>query len=127
MSLLLRDDFFKSSLDDPFFESWDSDLKDFRRGFFRNALTPAVANLTLDEGAAPRALRRQKSWYDRELEAANREGDFSVSKSFAKSDAGADPPLRWRRHLRPHPSRLLPWLPAPAQRAARAAVARAAA
>jgi len=67
-------------------------MKDFRKGFFKSALlsaSPAVAT-TADEGAAPRALRRQKSWYDRELEAANREGDFSVSKSFTKSDAGAE-------------------------------------
>jgi len=94
MSLLRRDDFFKSSFDDPFFESWDSDLKDFRHGFFKNSLlaaSPAVAVTgTVDQGAAPRALRRQKSWYDREMEAASRDGDFSVSKSFAKSDAGAE-------------------------------------
>jgi len=92
MSLLRRDDFFKSPFDDPFFESWDSDMKDFRKGFFKSSLlsaSPAVAT-TVDEGAAPRALRRQKSWYDRELEAANREGDFSVSKSFKKNDAGAE-------------------------------------
>jgi len=93
MSLLRRDDFFKSSLDDPFFENWESDLKDFRHGFFKNSLlaaSPAVANTTLDHGAAPRALRRQKSWYDRELEAASSDGDFTVNKSFAKNEGGAD-------------------------------------
>ena len=52
MSLLRRDDFFKSSFDDPFFENWDSDLKDFRHGFFKNSLlaaSPAVANSTVDQ------------------------------------------------------------------------------
>jgi len=94
MSLLRRDDFFKSSFDDPFFESWDSDMKDFRHGFFKNSLLAASPNVAaigaVDQGAAPRALRRQKSWYDRELESASRDGDFSISKSFAGSDAGAE-------------------------------------